>query len=248
MRSIYEGTAPTFHESIKVVESEQTPKKEEPKKEEPKKEEPKKEEPKKEEPKKVSPIQSSVNSGSSTPTTLSDNLKSSGSVDKLLQKATDIDQDNSAEDPSKDTSGWDEEDEKPAPPEEISASTSTTIETPVEQDKPKEDKPEPTSIATDILNKEKEEPKETVKETKSAKKTEAKDAVSEKKQETPVPAATTTTASHGVKSLGLKQSVETLSSLVLKLEQVVESLTAANIEKDERLEALEKKIDSLLQK
>lgn len=247
MRSIYEGTAPTFHESTKVVDSEQSSKKEEPKKEEPKKEEPKKEESVKVE-KKASPIQSSVNSGTSTPTTLSDNLKSSGSVDKLLQKATDIDQVNSAEDPSKATSGWDEEDEKPAPPEEISVSASTTIETPVEQEKPKVVKPEPTSIATDILNKEKKEPKETIKEPTPVKKIETKEPINEKKQESSVPAATTTTASHGAKSLGLKQSVETLSSLVLKLEQVVENLTAANIEKDERLEALEKKIDSLLQK
>lgn len=40
-------------------------------------------------------------------------MKSDNSIDKLLQKSSDLDMTNNVEDPSKDTSGWDEEDDKP---------------------------------------------------------------------------------------------------------------------------------------
>ena len=46
--------------------------------------------------------------------TLGDAFKKDTSVDKLLQKSSELDRVNNAEDPSRDTSGWDEEDEKPA--------------------------------------------------------------------------------------------------------------------------------------
>ena len=56
------------------------------------------------------------------------------------------------------------------------------------------------------------------------------------------------TPTHSVKSMGIKQSVESLSNLVLKLEQIIEDLAASNIEKDERLTILEEKIETLMHK
>lgn len=56
------------------------------------------------------------------------------------------------------------------------------------------------------------------------------------------------TPGKSAKSLGLKQSVEKLSELVLKLQQTVDDLRESNLQKDDRLKALEEKIDSLLKK
>ena len=72
----------------------------------------------------VSPTKPSLQPSPATPAlsrkstsaseTLGDAFKKDTSVDKLLQKSSELDRVNNAEDPSKDTSGWDEEDEKPA--------------------------------------------------------------------------------------------------------------------------------------
>ena len=155
MKSIYEGSTPTFHESMKPAEPEPAVKSD------------------KRVPNETVNNQNSttiksnlvtapsinvstVHSGSSTtPTTLNDSLKSHSSVDKLLQKSSDIDQENSAEDPSKDTSGWDEEDERPASPE-LPVETdkyvlTNSIRNSPKQEKSRENKPEPTSIATDVI-------------------------------------------------------------------------------------------------
>lgn len=245
MRSIYEGTAPTFHKSTKPTEFKPVTKGDEKLSMETKTDE---------KPQssttttttsststttasspsiKVPIVNNTVYSKSSTPTTLSDSLKSNSSVDKLLQKSSNIDQDNAAEDPSRDTSGWDEEDERPATPElsvERKESVLTNpIESPPKQDGPKNSKPEPTSIATDVINKITK--KENIKLEDKTKKQEENNIHS---------------STHSVKSMGLKQSVETLSNLVLKLEQIVENLTASNLEKDERLKALEEKIEALI--
>lgn len=243
MRSIYEGTAPAFHESKKPLESKPVSKVDEKTSMETNTDEksvlsttttttssssssPSV---------KVSIVNNAGHSGTSTPTTLNDSLKSNSSVDKLLQKSNDIDQENAAEDPSRDTSGWDEEDERPSTPElpverEENVLTNAITNKP-EQNEQKESKPEPTSIATDVIN-------------KNTKKEEIKSEDKTKRQtESNVHSST-----HSVNSMGLKQSVETLSNLVLKLEHIVENLTAANIEKDERLKALEDKIESLLHK
>ncbi|CCK69073.1 coronin KNAG_0B06450 [Huiozyma naganishii CBS 8797] len=233
MKDVFDGCAPSFHAAEKS-----TLEVKEEKKEEPKKEEPKKEEPKKEEPQKKSPSPSaSKESG-----TLSDRLGSDNSVGKLLQKASDLDTVNNTEDPAKDTSGWDDEDDKPRSPEPVVISKEPIKKQaePVVKRPEEEPKQEPTSIATDRTEK----TTDPVKPSEESKKT------------TPTPSSTAPpastpaakTASGGAKSMGLKQSVEKLSSLVLDLEQVVEKLTKANLDKDERLEALEKSMQQLLDK
>lgn len=134
----------------------------------------------------------------SPPDSVDDVLKNDKSVDKLLQKACSLDEINNSEDPSRDTSDWDEEDDK-----------ITLVE-------PKKEEPK----------------KEEITQTAAV------------KESTPVPTSTPA----NTKSLGLKQSVEKLSSLVLHLEGVVTKLTEANLEKDDRLKQLEFKIQELLKK
>ena len=141
---------------------------------------------------------SPVTSETSTPkpvANISDMLNTNDSVDKLLAKSSKLDAVNDAEDPSKGSSDWEEEDVK---------------STPVVKTKKEEPKKEITSSLADAV------------ETLST------------------PSAT--------KSMGLKQSVEKLSSLVLYLEDVVLKLTDSNLEKDERLKKLEHKIEKLLKK
>lgn len=52
--------------------------------------------------------------------------------------------------------------------------------------------------------------------------------------------------SASLKCMGLRHSIEKLSSLVLNLEDIVVKLTAASLEKDTRLQKLEEKIEELL--
>ncbi|CCE61731.1 hypothetical protein TPHA_0B00590 [Tetrapisispora phaffii CBS 4417] len=120
-------------------------------------------------------------------------LKGDNSVDKLLAKSSELDSVNNAEDPSKGSDEWEEEEIKP--------------KSPVVKEEPKKETPK------------KEEPKKEN-------------------------ASTSSTS----KALGLKQSVEKLSALVVHLEDVVVKLTEANISKDERLKSLEEKIENLLKK
>lgn len=225
LKTVFDGSAPLFHDAKK----ETTPK---PKEEEVKEKTPSTKEtstPKQEEKqasqeaiKKNSPSPSVTPSAS----TLGDVLKADNSVDKLLQKSSTLDSINAAEDPSKDTSNWDEEDDKPAPVE-ISKPIEKTPSPKKEVSKPEpkvtvtpqQEKKEPVSIATDRV-----------------------DASSKSVETKPTATATVTTG----KSLGLKQSVEKLSELVLHLEDVIAKLNQSNIQKDERLRTLETKIDMLL--
>lgn len=208
MRSIYDGTVPTFHAAEKQstpepasVVKETTPALE------------KKVEPKKEEPKKQTLIVEKT-----VPTTKPgslDGLKEDDSINNLLKKSSDLDATNNAEDPSRTTSGWDDEDDKVAP-----------VEIPVtktkEEKKVKVKKVEPTEKKIEEPKKKNEESKES--------------------------GATPVTTIGAGKSLGLKQSVEKLSSLVLHLEDVIGNLTKANLDKDERLKQVEKKLESLQKK
>ena len=221
MRAVYDDTTPSFHAAEKQSTPEVTKTPEPVKKEEPKPVEKEELKPmKKEEPvKSVSP--------SPPKTGTLDDLKEDDSVSNLLKKSSDLDQINNAEDPSKEESTWDDEDDKP-----IAAPV-------VEEPKPvvakKVEEPKP------VVTKKVEEPKP------AEKKPAAAAAV-----ETPKKEETTTTTSaapaSGAKSLGLKQSVEKLSSLVLHLEDVVKNLTEANIAKDDRLKQVEKKLEDLLHK
>jgi len=155
-----------------------------------------------------------------------DDLKEDDSVSKLLKKSSDLDTVNDAEDPSKAESTWDEEDDKPVVIKTLSPSPQ--VQTP----EPKVEK-----VATKV----------------EAKIVEEKPAKNQIKEDTKQVEATSQptsspSAAAGPKSLGLKQSVEKLSSLVLHLEDVIKHLAEANLEKDERLKQVEKKLEELVHK
>lgn len=191
--------------------------------------------------------------GQSPTDSVDDVLKNDKSVDKLLQKACSLDEINNSEDPSRDTSDWDEEDDKVTlvePKKEEPKKEEPKKEEPKEEE-PKEEEPKKEEPKKEEPKKEepkKEEPKKEEPKKKEPKKEEPKKEeivqTAAVKESTPAPTSTPA----NTKSLGLKQSVEKLSSLVLHLEGVVTKLTEANLEKDDRLKQLEFKIQELLKK
>ncbi|EJS42630.1 crn1p [Saccharomyces arboricola H-6] len=246
MRSIYEGSSPSFHEAKKPedapIQAEAHQNEEEPVK----KVEKPIEESKKEVKPEVSKSSTPPNSASPSSSTINDVLKEDNSINKLLKKSSDIDQVNHAEDPSRDTSGWEEADDEVTPIEKelVAPPTEAKKEKPVKIEPPKEPTPEPVSIATDR----KQEGKFPEK-AKSPEVEKAPASPSLTSTATVITTAGNKEASSAVKSspksLGLKQSVEKLSTLVLQLEDVVDKLMKANLDKDERLLKLEKKISEL---
>lgn len=238
MRALYEGSAPEFHDS-------------------------KKEDPSSPSIKKLAPVSAPVVEPKSTPqpntdakhvekaldvskqsgpstetlnsvkTAFSDNLKSDESVNEMLQKSKNFDSENKAEDPAKDTSGWDDEDEAPREPELLPLktpepkSTSSPKTENSEFSRPNSKPAEPCTPSTP----------------KIAEKPVSKPSVNTIPSEVPTP----NTPIAAAKSLGLKQSVEKLSSLVLSLEEVVQTLMTSNLAKDERLQNLEAKIEELIE-
>jgi coronin-1B/1C/6 len=157
-----------------------------------------------------------------------DLLKTSGQVDSLLSKVADQSDD-------EDVHEEEAEDEKDDSWEEVkksevkSLSSSEIDKKEVKKEQPeKEVKPEPK------VEPKKEEPKVEPKvESKTEPKAEPK---AEVKEDTKSPKPT------------LGSTIEKLSSLVIQLESQVTKLTEAGLEKDERLAALEKKLDELLKK
>lgn len=235
LRTVFDGAEPELHESQKAeatpthtpepivkIEKKETPvKKESQKVEDTKVDEPKKKD------------------------AAHETLATDSSINKLLQKSSDLDEVNAAEDPSKDTSGWDDEDEKPIPVK-VNSEKDINVDVNIKKEEPKKEEPkkeepkkeEPKKVEPKKVESKKEEPKK-----EEPKKEEPK------KETTPVPSLKEEVSTPGkAKSLGLKQSVEKLSDLVLQLNEVVDKLTKSNLEKDERLSALEQKIESLLKK
>ncbi|SCU90403.1 LAME_0E08394g1_1 [Lachancea meyersii CBS 8951] len=189
-------------------------------------------------------------------------LQKDKSVDELLQKATDLDEVNDAEDPSKRASTWDEEDDV-VPQRAI---TPTREENPLvnkkdenlrdqkvaekeissakESPKPKNVlSKEPTPATSTTQDKDKAKSKEVQRgsATIAGPKANGTDSSSSSSSSSSSrPAAT--------KSMGLLQSAEKLSALICHLELVVTDLKKANLDKDTRLEALEAKIEELLKR
>ncbi|AET40885.1 coronin Ecym_7028 [Eremothecium cymbalariae DBVPG len=164
-------------------------------------------------------------------------LNSDETVNKMLQKACELDQINKAENPGKETSGWDSDDEHSGSPaiKKVEQKKASVI-------KPK--LPSPSQCRTEnvplrednsLFNTPKKEPPRMPTLTKGTPNTQN---VSESQLATPASA----------RSLGLKQSVEKLSELVLNLETVVSKLAAASLERDNRLKQVEDKIELLLKK
>lgn len=226
MRDIYDGSELTFHNSKKsaqedvVVKAPEVPIAEKAKDNETAPESKARDLPRDQEPV----------SKSSTPVSIKEQFKNDDSVDKLLQRATAFDKANDAEDPSNDTSGWDEEDEKPKPVE-IPAKKATDAITTEKKEVPAQNATEP--VKSSVIEPVKEKPA-----------SEPVPEVAPESETTPKPDNQTVNGT--TKSLGLKQSVEKLSSLVVMLESAVEKLVTSNLEKDERLQKLELKIEELM--
>lgn len=223
------------------------------------------------EPQETKSEQTSTNIHSSTTNSqIDDVLKENKSVDKLLQKACSLDDVNDAEDPSKDTSGWDEDDEQSVPvniksvtpnsEKEDVAKKSDSVEVMKEKGVNKKKQDEQTGnvpverTPTDIkVPQIEEKPSAAVeKESKPVevenvkKEIESSDSRADESLKQPSSSKSSAGTATGAKSLGLKQSVEKLSALVLHLEEVVSNLKESNLDKDERLKSLETKIEELL--
>ncbi|CCH62151.1 hypothetical protein TBLA_0G02090 [Henningerozyma blattae CBS 6284] len=171
------------------------------------------------------PIKSSIvlNNNTNDKNSLKNALKSDSSVNELLQKSSMLDEVNDAEDPSKGSSEWNDEDDIPKDISQVSESAPEKESIPVlKKEVTISPKPEPVSIAKDSI-------------------------ATSKKEEEPINVSSPSTPA-STKSLGLKQSVEKLSTLVLHLEDVINKLNEANAEKDVRLKELEDKIDQLIKK
>lgn len=174
-------------------------------------------------------------------------LQHDDSVNKLLQKASFLDEVNDIEESNNDLPEWDSE---------INDSKSISkVSQKVTIEKSNSDIPEWDSEINDFKSISKVSQKVTIENNISekqdpgisSKNTHEKTSnhnssiyTSLNVADTPLPACT--------KSLNLKQSVETLSDLVLKLESIVTKMKESSLEKDERLLQLEKKIEQLLKK
>ncbi|AMD19890.1 HCL261Cp [Eremothecium sinecaudum] len=187
------------------------------------------------------PKSSPVYSSHKAKRSLDNALKNNQNVDKILQKACDFDELNRAENPAKDTSGWESDDEKCLSPR--LSENAVNLEPVMEK----------SASLSPVLTIEK---KNSIRRTpsvspkKSAELSPKKDL--QKLEQSPTRESPTSNSHSALtspkKAIGLVQSVERLSSLILQLEGVVAKLTAASIEKDARLQQLEDKIEQLLQK
>lgn len=227
LESVYDGTEPTFRASEAAPpSSSSTEKKEAQKKEAEKpKEEAKEVKKQVEETKPATKEEPKEISRTATPTRSSpnaDDLVKNEEVNSLLKKAEDLDDENGTKDEPSDTE-WDEEDTKPKEVKEVKKELESEpkIEPKVEQkSEPVDEKSEPKSVAKDIP----------------------------KKESTPEAEPKSADSASSGKPLTLKASIEKISQVSDNLEKLVESLVAANLDKDERLKALEAKVEELINK
>lgn len=176
-------------------------------------------------------------------------LKKDNKINKLLAKASSLDEINNAEDPSKNNSTgnddeWDVIDSKKDAKIPIKKQEKVVTKTPevknaakVVHTKTPETNP---SLRSPIKTEVQESPLKKKEEDVSTPKSAKSDVAS-------VTESVASTAS-STKTLSIKQSVEKLSGLVLDLTTIIQGLKEANLEKDERLKSLESKVDELMKK
>lgn len=212
--------------------------------------------------------------GNSSKNSVDELLKKDQSVEKLLQKAADLDADNNAENPSEKSSVWDSEDEKTSSSTQVDENNTGKVgdndTSKADESKARNSSNKSTSeIITSVSTKSKVEasPDVTVQTqseaniqttisvdspgSKNAEKTRASTptpSTVEQVVETPDKQEGKSNSAPAQKSFNLKQSVERLSELILHLEAIITKLSNENIAKDERLEKLESKIEQLLKK
>ncbi|CDR45385.1 CYFA0S18e00650g1_1 [Cyberlindnera fabianii] len=200
-----------------------------------------------------------VSAGFTAPKTKVDDLLQKDEVNSLLKKAATLDSEKEtvkAADSDADDAAWDEEPTReitPAPKEDVKPepkkAETPKVETPkvetpkVETPKVETPKVETPKVETPKVETPKvETPKVGTPKVETPKKEEPAPKVAETPKEAPADSAS------GSKPLTLKGSIEKLSSVVEHFEAVVAKLEAANLEKDERLKALEAKVSELLEK
>ena len=168
-------------------------------------------------------------------------LKSSTSVNKMLEKVNDeSDPEDDVPDVDDGNEEW-EEVQKTDVPSINSVQSEETANSPATTPKTSEPSEATTKNAPEVVLSE--QPKSVV-----AEKSPEPAVSSPVKNLTPEPAAQDDKATKTPTAPTLKGTVERLSSLVDSLESQIEKLTLASQEKDDKLDALEKKIDQLLNK
>ncbi|SCV02660.1 LAMI_0H01662g1_1 [Lachancea mirantina] len=193
--------------------------------------------------------------GANTKSQADDALKKDESVDKLLEKARNLDEVNRAEDPSKDVSDWEDDNENKTSlsnkaathekKESVLAENSRSAQncssasktTASSQKLEKTFKPE--TLKSDVSEN---GPATTFQVEQLPAKAEIKE---QPNKASPSTELSSSNAPPAAKSMGLKQSVEKLSSLVIHLESVVQKLIEANIEKDKKLDHLTSLVENL---
>lgn len=179
-----------------------------------------------------------------------DSLAKENKINKLLAKASTLDDINNAEDASKNYSTGDDEEW-----DIIETNTKSgeigQVETPKKVSKPKVESKQ--TLKSPAKQEHKETAVESAVNAPSTKETvvepEVKTPAAKKTDEVKTPPAKQDDKTPPTpKTLSIKQSVEKLSGLVLDLTTIIEGLKKANLEKDERLQALEAKVDQLMSK
>ncbi|PVH15805.1 uncharacterized protein CXQ87_003660 [Candidozyma duobushaemuli] len=251
MESIYEGKSGEITDSKPAVNISEVKKEVQAQKEAASK---KRESPKKEEPKKETPKSTPEPAKEESPKeNVDDVLKSSSEVDNLLTKVTDESDDEDSRQLKQDE-GKDEDWEEVKKPESLKESTPESAKKEdyisklkpkskeVSKEEPKKEEPkkveepknEEPKVEEPKVEPKKEEPKK--EEPKKEVKKEEPKKDDSKKDEKAAGAPT------------LRSTVDKLAKLVETLEGQIGKLTEANAEKNTRIESLEQKIDSLLQK
>jgi coronin-1B/1C/6 len=249
MEDIYNKTEPTLRPSVKTETKKEGPKAEEPPKEEPEKEE------RREPPELVA--ERSKSASLTPPKSNVDDLLKKNEVNSLLKKAAALDGDE--EEPKEEKNdAWDEESEP------LKASNDKDGQIKKEEQKPEqkpeakkeEQKPEQKLEAKKEeqkpeqkleAKKEEQKPEQKLEEKKNEPKPEQKlEAKKDEPKEGPMSFKSETKTEAASKPLTLKGSIDKLAQVVDGFEKIVSRLEAANLEKDERLKALEDKIAQLL--
>ncbi|AAS52798.1 AER114Wp [Eremothecium gossypii ATCC 10895] len=161
---------------------------------------------------------SAVKAASPRPSTDADKLlQTDDTVNQMLQKACSFDEVNRAENPARDTSGWDSDDEKSASPKLSPMRKASNSRTRLSPQAVAHETPH-----RDLSPMARESPRPRLQ----------------------VDGHPTTPLS--AKSMDLRQSVEKLSALVQQLDTVATKLAAAADEKDQRIKKLEERIQQLI--
>ncbi|KAG0683690.1 Coronin-like protein crn1 [Pichia californica] len=257
MRDIYEGITPTLVASTAEVKEE--------------KEETPKSAAKEESPKSVSKEESPKPAFTQSQEQGVEKMFNEKGVNKLLDKVStlsdddtqDVDADKNDEWGSKSTTSSTIKESKKEEPKKEELKKEEPKKEELKKEEPKKEEPKKEEPKKEELKKEepkkeelkKEEPKKEEPKKEEPKKEEPKE--EEPKEEEPKPvipstpslsASSAKSATSGAAATGLKANLERLHNLVSSLEANVDQLTKANLAKDDRLKALEEKIDLLLKK